>query len=124
MKVFFTVTAMLTSSLVAMATLAAEPEWIAASDKNAMYVLEQQAPFTPENMSSSGLSQFDTEVLDLRRNVFERSRDNDQATFEELQRRLKKERHPKVRQDLEILSEAVQRDIVTADIERANLLPS
>ncbi len=123
MKVFFTVTAMLTSSLVAMATLAAEPEWIAASDKNAMYVLEQQAPFTPENMSSSGLSQFDTEVLDLRRNVFERSRDNDQATFEELQRRLKKERHPKVRQDLEILSEAVQREIVTADIERANLLP-
>jgi hypothetical protein len=102
---------------------AANADWIEDSDVNAMLVLRSQASFQPEAIASSGLSEFDGDVFDINANYLERQDANDRELVAELQRRLATEKHPKVRQDLEILIQALNDEIETRRINNKYLLP-
>ena len=80
----------------------AQADWIEESNKSAMLVLESQAAFQPEAIASHGLSQYDGNVLDLKANYRERETANNNALIKELEKRLQKQAHPKVKQDLQI----------------------
>jgi len=100
-----------------------QANWIEKSDVNAMLVLEASAEFSPEGAASQGLDKFDGEIMDLNSNVFQRSQASDRALLQEMRKRLIKEQHPKVSQDLEILIQALEDGLESAEINRAHLLP-
>ncbi len=97
--------------------------WIQDSDLNAMRVLEVQGAFNPETNSYFGLSDYDGEVLDLQPEIFKRSQASDMALVEEMKKRLGAEQHLKVRQDLEILIQALLDGMETRRVRRGHLVP-
>ena len=101
----------------------AQADWIQKSDINAMLILEASAQFNPEGVASQGLDEFDGDIMDLKPKVHQRSQDSDKALLKEMNKRLATETHPKVHQDIEILIQALQDGINSADIHRANMLP-
>lgn len=101
----------------------ANADWIEDSDKNAMYVLESQARFQPEGVAQAGLSEFDGDVFDLNAGYEERQDANDRELLIEMNKRLAAERHPKVRQDLEILIQSLEDGIESRHINREMMLP-
>jgi hypothetical protein len=109
--------------LLALATSAARADWIETSNGYAIEVLKQQAKFVPELASSYGLSQFDSEVIDLGPRVDERKLALYRAVEADLRKSLAQEREPRVRQDLEIILGSVHDDISAIDLERRYLLP-
>ncbi len=88
----------------------AQPAWVARSNQNTRYVLEEQARFLPEEASSNGLAQYDGLAMDLGPQLTERRLVSNQALIEELQKRLSQEKDPNVRQDLDILIGSLERD--------------
>lgn len=103
--------------------VAAGADWIEDSDKNAMLVLQSQARYQPESVASDGLSEFDGDVVDLNASYSERRDSSDRKLLVELNKRLNAEKHPKVRQDLEILMQSLNDDIDTRRINRQYMLP-
>lgn len=101
----------------------AQADWIEKSDINAMAVLEAQAAFVPENVATFGLSQYDADIMDLKPGLFRRSQASNSALLAQMQKRLADEKHPKVRQDLEILIQSITDELEAAEIQRAHLLP-
>ena len=101
----------------------ANADWIEDSDRNAMLVLRSQASFQPESIASAGLDEFDADVRDLNAGYSERQDSNDRKLLDELQQRLAREQHPKVRQDLEILLQSLNDGIETRRINRQYMLP-
>jgi len=101
----------------------ASADWIEDSDVNAMLVLRSQAAFQPESIASSGLDEFDSDILDIHAGYSERQDANDRELTIELQRRLEAEEHPKVRQDLEILIQSLTDEIETRRIDSKYMLP-
>lgn len=104
-------------------TSVAQANWIEDSDINSMLVLEASAKFSPEGVADLGLDKFDGETMDLKLNVYQRSRDSGRALSQEMRKRLAKEQHPKIRQDLEILIQALDDDLASAAVSRTHLLP-
>jgi uncharacterized protein (DUF885 family) len=98
-------------------------DWIEDSDENAMLVLKRQAAFQPEAIARAGLSEFDGDILDLGPDYRARQDANDRALLDELQTRLADEEHPKVRQDLEILTQSIKDEIETRRIDSEYMLP-
>jgi uncharacterized protein (DUF885 family) len=101
----------------------AHADWIEESDKSAMLVLESQAAFQPEAMSNRGLSQYDGNIFDLKANYRERQTANNNQLIKALEMRLQKEAHPKVKQDLQILIQALQDENETRRIDSQYMLP-
>ncbi|MBE9538480.1 MAG: hypothetical protein IMF06_05315, partial [Proteobacteria bacterium] len=101
----------------------AQANWIEKSDVNAMLVLEASAEFSPEGVANQGLDKFDGEIMDLNPDVFQRSQDSDRALLKDMQKRLAKEQHPKIRQDLEILIQALEDGLESGEVNRSHLLP-
>jgi hypothetical protein len=112
--------ALITSLLIAGSAFA---DWIEDSNKNAMVVLRSQAAFQPESIARAGLSEFDGDVFDLDVNYTERQDANDRELLVEMKKRLAAEKHPKVRQDLEILIRALNDEIETRRIDSKYMLP-
>ena len=109
--------------LFALAVLPARADWIDESNKYAMQVLSGMALFYPEFASGQGLSEYDTEVVDLNPGVYERQMASSEQMLRTLREQLAKIEHPKVRQDLEILIQSVTDSMETERIQRQNLLP-
>ena len=101
----------------------AHADWIEESDTSAMLVLESQAAFQPEAMSNQGLSQYDGNIFDLKANYRERQTANNNQLIKALETRLQKEAHPKVKQDLQILIQALQDENETRRIDSQYMLP-
>ena len=101
----------------------AHADWIKESDKSAMLVLESQAAFQPEAIANRGLSEYDGNVLDLKPNYRERQIANNNQLIKELETRLQKETHPKVKQDLQILIQALADENETRRIDSQYMLP-
>ena len=101
----------------------AHADWIKESDKSAMLVLESQAAFQPEAMSNQGLSQYDGNIFDIKANYRERQTANNNQLIKALETRLQKEAHPKVKQDLQILIQALQDENETRRIDSQYMLP-
>ena len=89
----------------------ATPAWVATSNGYANALLETEAQFNPESVSERGLTQFDGLAADLGPDVDQRRRAALVRAKADLQAGLARERDPNVRQDLQIMIEAVDRRI-------------
>src|SRR6266545_2170142 len=102
---------------------AAEPPWIEASDRNSAIVIEMQGAFHPEFASELGVDRFDTAVLDLDPANAKRYDAAAGRVLDLLSARRKTESDPRVRQDLDILIDAVERKRHTSALEYRLLIP-
>ncbi len=110
-------------AVLALPALAAEPAWVKKSNENAKLLLNVVAKYSPEGASSLGVDGFDEQITDMSRDQFEATNKDTRAVVAELNRRLKGETDPKVRQDLEILLKAAEDQMRTAALTRKYLLP-
>ncbi|WP_242163841.1 DUF885 domain-containing protein [Lysobacter sp. M15] len=96
----------------------ATPAWVATSNGYANALLETEAQFNPESVSERGLTQFDGLATDLGPDVDQRRRAALVKAKADLQAGLARERDPNVRQDLQIMIEAVDRRIEGIDLSQ------
>ena len=103
--------------------LADDVDWVAKSNEHAQVVLQLLAEFSPEGAASMGVDGLDEEVSDMSEGTYERGLKASRELLEELQRRREGETLAKVRQDLDILIQAVEDNIYTSELNRAQMLP-
>lgn len=99
------------------------PAWVTRSNELAQPLLKTQAEFTPEFTSFFGLSGYDDRVSDFGPNQGERLRAAMRGVKETLEKDLKTEEDPSVRQDIDILIGAADRQIEGSDLNDRLLLP-
>ena len=114
---------LLAASFFAAPAASDETDWVAKSNEHAQVVLEVLAKFSPESAASIGVEGMDEEITDLGEGIYERGLEASRGLLEELRRRAANETHPKVRQDLGILIQAVEDNIRSAELDRDNMLP-
>jgi hypothetical protein len=102
---------------------AAPPAWVVKSDQNTRILLDQLARFAPESAGELGVPGLDEQILDRTPGFEERARAASRKMREELRRRLGAETDPRVRQDLEILIQAVDDDEKGGELGRKYNLP-
>ena len=107
----------------AASAVAEESSWVETSNEHARLVLDVFAKFSPEGAGSLGVDGLDERIMDLGPGIEERSNAESEKVLAELHRRLKKETDTKVRQDIGILSQAVEDGIRTSKLNRELLLP-
>jgi uncharacterized protein (DUF885 family) len=113
----------LTLAMLALPVAAAEPAWVTKSNVNSKLLLNVMTKYSPERASGLGVEGFDEQITDLTRDQFEAKNKDLRAAIVELQKRLKSETDPKVRQDLEILIGSA-RDRIRADtLSRKYFMP-
>jgi len=101
----------------------APPAWVAKSDQNTQIVLEALARFNPEAAGDLGISGLDEEILDLMPGFDNRATEASQQVRAELARRLAAETDPPVRQDLQILIDALDSELQETELSRRYSLP-
>ena len=101
----------------------AQEDWVEKSNAHARVVLESIARFNPEGAGRLGVDGLDEEIQDLEEGIYERGQADAKRILAELERRLADESHPRVRQDLSIMIQAVEDNIRTAELNRENMLP-
>ncbi len=97
-------------------------DWVARSDRDAQALLQVQASFEPESASSIGLPGYDEQVADIGPRYGERTRAAYARVRSQLQAELAKETDPNVRQDLQIMIDAVGRKIAGSELGERLLL--
>jgi hypothetical protein len=114
----------LTITVLAVApAVAKDASWVEKSNEHAQVVLEIFAKFSPEGAGSLGVDGLDEQIMDLGPGIEERSIAASEKVLAELQRRLETETDNKVRQDIGILSKAVEDGIRTSNLNRDLMLP-
>ncbi len=98
-------------------------DWIETSDAITLQVLREQAKFSPEEISAQGLEEFDAEISDVSEGVYQRQLDSNKGLIADLSVKLKKQKQPKIRQDIQILITALEDENTTQRLEREYLLP-
>jgi len=106
-----------------LAASAEDRSWIEASDRNSAIVIEMQGAFHPELMSELGVDRFDTAVLDLAPENAKRYDTAAGRVLELLSARQKTESDPRVRDDLDLLIDAVGSRRRTRALEYRLLVP-
>jgi hypothetical protein len=106
-----------------LAATAADRSWIETSDRNSAIVIEMQGAFQPEFASELGIDRFDTAVLDLAPDNAKRYDAAAGRVLGLLSAKRKTESDPKVRQDLDILIDAVENRRRTSALEHRLLIP-
>lgn len=99
------------------------PGWVQKSNEAAKPLLEYITKYTPEYGSSIGIDQADEGVVDLRPNLYARSREDGEKIIQELQAKGACESDPKVRRDLDILITAQKNSLETARLNQELKLP-
>ncbi len=110
-------------ALAGCAALAATPEWVARSNEHARILLETDARISPEGAGRLGVEGVDDKITDLSPGAIERARKAYREAGRALRARLRSERDPKVRQDLEILIRAADLRVRGLDANEKYLLP-
>ncbi len=100
-----------------------EPSWVEKSNEHAQIVLEVMSKFSPEGAGRMGIDGLDEQISDLGPGIYERSLEATREVLAELRKREAAETHPKVKQDLGILVKALEDNIQTSELDRANMLP-
>src|SRR5712691_12560566 len=106
-----------------LAAPAADRSWIESSDRSSAIVIEMEGAFHPEFASEFGVDRFDAAVLDLNAENAKRYDDAAGRVLDLLSARRKTESDPRVRQDLDILIDAVERKRHTSALEYRLLIP-
>ena len=105
------------------ASAPAPQAWVARSNAFAQILLEAQARFAPEQASFFGIPGYDDQVFDLKPKVDERFRAAMAQAKAELAAKLAVEKDPNVRQDLQILIDAADRNIENSKLNEQYMLP-
>ncbi len=105
------------------AAVRSTPDWVKRSNELAQPLLKTQAEFAPEFASFFGLPGYDDRVADLGPNVEERQRAALRGAKETLQKDLKTEENPLVRQDLDIMIGRADQQIEGSELNERLLLP-
>lgn len=111
------------AALLLSAPLGAADDWVAESDATTRKVLEAQGAFYPETAASLGVDAFDSEIIDLRRGIFERQQAQRRELIEAVAAVRRTSEHPKLLQDLDILTRSLEDQIVSARLEHGLMLP-
>ena len=101
----------------------AEATWVERSNQHAQVLLKVLADFQPEAAAQRGVEGVDERIVDLGPRRDERYRAALEGAVNELRARLRREQHPQVRQDLEIMIRAAQEDIRGIELNRKYLIP-
>ena len=104
-------------------TTPAAPAWVARSNELAQILLQAQAPFQPELTSFFGVPGYDDKVVDLRADNTGRYRAAMNKARDQLREKLQVERDPNLRQDLEIMIGAAERNIESSTLNEQHLMP-
>ena len=105
------------------ASAPAPQAWVARSNEFSQILLKAQAPFAPEQASFFGIPGYDDQVFDLKPKVDERFRAAMAQAKAELAAKLAVEKDPNVRQDLQILIDAADRNIENSKLNEQYMLP-
>ena len=106
-----------------MITASARADWIEQSNRYALEVLNARSELQPEYASSFGLDQFDADVSELGPDISQRWIALNEKLVEGLLGNLATEKDPRVRQDLQIMIDALRADIASEQIESRHFLP-
>jgi Bacterial protein of unknown function (DUF885) len=99
------------------------PAWVATSNNSAQLLLAVSAKYSPEGAASMGVNGLDEQIMVPSADMNERLRRDLVAVQAELEKRLATEQNALVRQDLEILIDAVNKSIHSDDVTERTLLP-
>jgi uncharacterized protein (DUF885 family) len=109
---------------IAIAGYAADtPAWVQKSNEAAKPLLEYITKYTPESGSSIGIDQADEDVVDLKPNLYMRSKEDGEEIVHQLQAEEASESDPNVRRDLEILITAQKNSLETARLNEELMVP-
>ena len=97
--------------------------WVQKSNQAAKPLLEYITKYTPENGSSIGIDQADESVVDLKPNLYARSKEDGEKIVQQLQAKEASESDPNVRRDLGILITAQKNSLETAKLNHELMLP-
>lgn len=95
----------------------------ATSDEASHRVLHYEAQFYPEGATELGLEEFDVEIVDLGPDVHDRSMDAGRAVLADLRKERAGASDPELRRDLDILIDAVARDLDSAELHEKHFVP-
>jgi hypothetical protein len=98
------------------------PAWVTNSNQNAQLLIDIQARYSPESASRNGAAGLDDKITILSADRQKLQRRDLAEARKELQMRLAAEKDPLVRQDLEILLAAVDRNIRASEANEKYLL--
>jgi hypothetical protein len=99
------------------------PEWVLRSNENAKAMLDVIAQFGPEQASFVGLTGYDDRVVDVGPDLTRRYIEAMRKAVESLRGKMAGEKHPAVRQDLEIMVKRGELGIRGAELSERLLLP-
>ncbi|MCF7222846.1 DUF885 domain-containing protein [Marilutibacter chinensis] len=99
------------------------PAWVERSNELAQILVRAQAGFAPEGFSYMGIPGYDEKVSDLGPDVGERFRKAMADARTQLQGKLRLERDPQVRQDLELLVKAADEAAESSRVYETLTLP-
>jgi hypothetical protein len=99
------------------------PAWVQTSNQAAEPLLEYITKYTPENGSSIGIDQADEAVVDLKPNLYARSKEDGEKIVQQLHAKEATESDPNVLRDLEILIAAQKNSLETARLNQELMLP-
>jgi hypothetical protein len=102
---------------------AAAASWIARSNENAQIPLKVLAKFNPEGAGQLGVEGLDREIIDLKPELTVRFRKAVDEAERVLQEKMKTEKEPAVRQDLEILIDSADDAAKGIELTQKYMLP-
>jgi hypothetical protein len=100
-----------------------KPAWVTKSNENAQLLLDLYARYSPEGAGALGVQGLDEKISIPFAGKPERYRRDLNAAIQTLQSRLASEQNPLVKQDLQILIAAAQRDVRSSETNERLLLP-
>lgn len=113
----------LTLAALSLPVAAAEPAWVTKSNANAKLLLNIDAKYSPEGAGAIGVDGLDEQITDLSRDQFEPHNRDLRAAIVEMEKRLKAESDPKIKQDLEILIGSAKDQIRSNTLNRKYFMP-
>lgn len=109
--------------LVSILTAQTPPAWVAKSNQNAQLLIEVGAKYGPEGAAAQGVPGLDEKISSLTEESTKQERADLAGVRRQLQTRLPAEKDPLVKQDLEILIAATERQIRNIDANQRTFLP-
>lgn len=101
----------------------ASPAWVLKSNRSAELLTRTTARFVPEFAGQLGAEGVDTQIIDLKPGIAQRSRLATAETITELEGRLTREKDPLVRQDLQILLKASRNNLRQNELDEKYKIP-
>jgi hypothetical protein len=102
---------------------AAEPEWIAESNRQTQVLLDLDARYTPESSADLGVEGHDSEIFDLKPRFQERQEADLASAISKLEAARATVKDERAKQDLEILIKAAQRQRDDSALNRRLMIP-